>query len=152
MWRWTKRFVGAALGLLALAAVSGASYQWIAERRDLARTPPPGQMVDVGGYRVHLWCAGSGTPPVVYDPGVGGDAFALHGARSAIASFTTVCTYDRAGMGYSDPGPMPRTSRRIASEAMPRLIESPQIVNAVGNKPKRIEEFAGRVASGHDAT
>ena len=88
MWRWTRRI---ALGLTFL-------------------------LVDVGGHRLHLWCIGSGQPVVVHDAGLGGTALAGTGIKSEIATFTKVCTYDRAGMGFSDPGPMPRTSRQIAKE------------------------------------
>lgn len=116
MWRWTKRIVAAIGGLLAVLVIGGATYQWVASRRDLASTPPPGTLVDVGGYRLHLWCMGSGDPMVVFDAGLGGDAFGSYEEMIAVSRFTRACTYDRAGMGYSDPGPRPRTSSRIAHE------------------------------------
>ena len=59
MWRWTKRALAGVIGLGLIAAL-GAAYQWLATRRDLAATPPPGQLVDIGGYRLHLWCMGAG--------------------------------------------------------------------------------------------
>ena len=59
MWRWTKRALAGVVALLLLAAL-GTSYQWLSTRRDLAATPPPGQLVDIGGYRLHLWCMGAG--------------------------------------------------------------------------------------------
>jgi pimeloyl-ACP methyl ester carboxylesterase len=131
MWRWAKRIAGGVFALLVIAGSAGFVYQLIAERRDLAATRPPGQLVDIGGYRLHIWCAGSGQPAVLYDSGLGGDAFALTNAKAEIAAFTTVCTYDRAGMGYSDSGPMPRTSRQIATELALLLersgVESPVV-------------------------
>ena len=54
MWRWTKRALAGVIGLALIVAL-GAAYQWLATRRDLAATPPPGQLVDIGGYRLHLW-------------------------------------------------------------------------------------------------
>ncbi len=63
MWRWTKRALAGVVALLLLAAL-GTSYQWLSTRRDLAATPPPGQLVDIGGYRLHLWCMGAGAPAV----------------------------------------------------------------------------------------
>jgi pimeloyl-ACP methyl ester carboxylesterase len=114
--RFAKWFVGIGIGLVVLAVSIGAAYQWLFEHRDLAATPPPGNLVDVGGHRLHLWCIGSGDPAVVYDAGLGGTSLAFADAKLLIADFTRVCTYDRAGMGFSDPGPLPRTSRRIASE------------------------------------
>ena len=116
MWRWTRRIALGLTFLLVAAAFVGFVYQWAATRSDLAGTRPPGQLVDVGGHRLHLWCIGSGQPVVVHDAGLGGTALAGTGIKSEIATFTKVCTYDRAGMGFSDPGPMPRTSRQIAKE------------------------------------
>ena len=113
---WTKR-VFLALGvLLLIAALSGATYQWLATRKELAATPPPGRLVDIGGYRLHLWCTGDGAPAVILDAGLGGTSTGWGFVQPEVARFTRVCSYDRAGMGYSDPGPSPRTARRIASE------------------------------------
>jgi pimeloyl-ACP methyl ester carboxylesterase len=103
-------------GFLILAAVAGATYQWFATRKDLATTPPPGRLVDVGGHRLHLWCTGTGAPAVILETGLGGSSADWGFVQPDVARFTRVCSYDRAGMGYSDPGPSPRTARRIASE------------------------------------
>ncbi len=116
MWRWTKRILVGLCGLLILAAAAGATYQWVATRQDLAATPPPGQLVDVGGHRLHLWCLGAGAPAVILEAGLGGSTADWGFVQPEIARFTRVCAYDRAGMGYSDPGPSPRTARRIAEE------------------------------------
>ena len=122
MWRWTKRILAGFIGLLIVAATGGATYQWIATRRDLAAIPPPGRLVDIGGYRLHIWCMGSGKPAVILDSGLGGGAFSWPRVQPEVAKFTQVCAYDRAGMGYSDPGPTPRTSGQIAKE-LAQLIE-----------------------------
>ena len=76
----------------------------------------PGQLVDVGGFRVNLYCMGSGSPAVVFDSGWGDWAPAWSKVQPQIAKWTRACSYDRAGTGFSDPGPMPRTSVRIARE------------------------------------
>jgi pimeloyl-ACP methyl ester carboxylesterase len=115
MRRWTWRVV-AVLALCVVLSAFGASYESIAERRDLAATPPPGRLIDVGGHRLHLWCLGQGAPTVVFDTGLGGTAFDWYAVMRDVSRFTTACAYDRAGMGYSDAGPSPRTSRRIAGE------------------------------------
>ena len=94
----------------------GATYERIQDRRDLAALPPPGLMVDVDGHRLHLWCFGQGAPTVIFDSGLGGTAFDWYPVLRDVSGFTTACAYDRAGMGYSEPGPSPRTSRRIAGE------------------------------------
>ncbi len=75
-----------------------------------------GQLVDVGGYRLNLYCMGSGSPAVVFDSGFGDWAPAWSTVQPQIAKWTRACSYDRAGAGFSEPGPMPRTSVRIAGE------------------------------------
>jgi pimeloyl-ACP methyl ester carboxylesterase len=76
----------------------------------------PGQLVDVGGFRLNLYCMGSGSPAVVFDSGWGDWAPAWSKVQPEIAKWTRACSYDRAGTGFSDPGPMPRTSVHIAEE------------------------------------
>ena len=109
---------------LAVAALSGATYQWLATRKELAATPPPGHLVDIGGHRLHLWCTGDGAPAVILDTGLGGSSADWGFVQPDVARFTRVCSYDRAGAGYSDPGPSPRTARRIASELAELLARS----------------------------
>src|ERR1051326_244297 len=76
----------------------------------------PGMLVSVGTHRLNLYCMGSGSPTFVFDSGWGDWAPAWSKVQPEIAKFTRVCSYDRAGTGFSDPGPMPRTSVRIAKE------------------------------------
>ena len=76
----------------------------------------PGQLVDVNGFRLNLYCMGSGSPTVVFDSGFEDWAPAWSTVQQQIAKWTRACSYDRAGAGFSDPGPMPRTSARIAGE------------------------------------
>ena len=116
MWRWTTRIlIGLCAGLI-IAACSGATYQWMSTRKELAETPPPGRLVDVGGHRLHIWCTGSGEPTVILENGLGGSGLGWGFVQPEVAKFTRVCSYDRAGTGYSDPGPSPRTARRIGQE------------------------------------
>jgi pimeloyl-ACP methyl ester carboxylesterase len=122
MWCWAKRTSIGLAGLIVVTALTGAAYQSLATRRDLARHPPPGRLVDIGGHRLHIWCAGSGAPSVILESGLGGSSFGWGFVQPQIAKFTRVCSYDRAGMGYSDPGPKPRTTRRIADE-LARLLD-----------------------------
>ena len=116
MWRRTRRTLIALGGVVVVAAFAGTMYQWIATRHDLAANPPPGRLVDVGGHRLHIWCTGSGEPAVILETGLGGSSADWGFVQPEVAPFTRVCSYDRAGMGYSDPGPSPRTTRRIAHE------------------------------------
>jgi pimeloyl-ACP methyl ester carboxylesterase len=122
--RWTIRVLAGLCGLIVVTALTGATYQWLATRKDLALTPPPGHLVDIGGYRLHLWCTGNGAPAVILDTGLGGSSADWGFVQPDIAQFTRVCSYDRAGMGYSDSGPSPRTARRIASELADLLARS----------------------------
>ena len=149
MWRWTKR-VFIALGvLLLIAALSGVTYQWLAARKELAATPPPGRLVDIGGYRLHLWCTGDGAPAVILDAGLGGTSTGWGFVQPEVARFTRVCSYDRAGMGYSDPGPSPRTARRIANE-LAELVARGGITGPVVLAGESIAGFNVRVfASDH---
>jgi formylglycine-generating enzyme required for sulfatase activity len=76
----------------------------------------PGQLVSVNGFRLNLYCMGSGSPTVVFDSGWEDWAPSWSKVQPEIAKWTRVCSYDRAGVGFSEPGPMPRTSVRIAQE------------------------------------
>jgi pimeloyl-ACP methyl ester carboxylesterase len=116
MARWIKRILIGFGGLLVIGAIAAHTYQRVATRRDLARTPAPGRLVDIGGHRLHIWCSGSGAPSVILETGLGGSTADWGLVQPEVARITRVCSYDRAGMGYSDPGPSPRTMRRIAGE------------------------------------
>ncbi|HTT08686.1 MAG TPA: alpha/beta hydrolase [Gammaproteobacteria bacterium] len=77
---------------------------------------PPGQMVDVGGYRLHIDCRGEGSPTVVMDAGLGGVSLEWLPVQQPLSRHGRVCSYDRAGNGWSDPGPQPRTAAVIVEE------------------------------------
>jgi pimeloyl-ACP methyl ester carboxylesterase len=124
MRRWTRRVFMGLCGFVLAIAMAGVGYQWLATRREIATTPPPGRLVDIGGHRLHLWCTGDGAPAVILDAGLGGTTAGWGFVQPEVARFTRVCSYDRAGMGYSDPGPSPRTARRIASELAELLARS----------------------------
>jgi pimeloyl-ACP methyl ester carboxylesterase len=76
----------------------------------------PGTLIRVDGTRLNLYCTGTGTPAVVFDSGWGDWAPVWALVQPEVAKWTRACSYDRAGAGFSDPGPMPRTSVRIADE------------------------------------
>jgi pimeloyl-ACP methyl ester carboxylesterase len=114
--RWIGRGLAALVGLIAVLALVGASYEAIAARGDARRYPAPGQMVDIGGYRLHIQCVGTGSPTVVLDAGLGGSSLDWNLVQPELGRTTRVCAYDRAGMGWSDPSPQPRTPRQIADE------------------------------------
>ncbi|MBX3277720.1 MAG: alpha/beta hydrolase [Acidobacteria bacterium] len=81
--------------------------------------PPPGKLVDVGGWRLHLNCTGearAGQPTVILEPGIGDFSVEWSLVQPGVAKFARVCSYDRAGDGWSDWGPHPRTYRQIVYE------------------------------------
>src|SRR2546423_10379112 len=78
--------------------------------------PPPGRLMDVGGYRLHINTTGRGNPTVVLIAGAGDFSFDWSLVQPAVAKFTRVCSYDRAGLAWSDLGPTPRTMRQDAYE------------------------------------
>jgi pimeloyl-ACP methyl ester carboxylesterase len=101
--------------LLALAALGG-SYETVRETTDAHAYPMPGQLIDVGGHRLHLYCAGSGSPTVVLEPGAGGMSSDLGWITPAVARDTRVCVYDRAGRGWSEPTDTPQDAAQIATD------------------------------------
>jgi pimeloyl-ACP methyl ester carboxylesterase len=81
-------------------------------------------MVDIGGYRLHLNCTGSGSPTVVIDAGAGDWSASWGWVQPEVAKTTRICTYDRAGMGWSEPSPYPRTAREFAKELHTLLVNA----------------------------
>lgn len=77
---------------------------------------PLGKMVDLGGYRIHLYCTGKGKQTVVLSPGGGDFSFDWYLVQQQVKTFARVCSYDRAGYAWSDPGPQPVTFRQEAYE------------------------------------
>jgi pimeloyl-ACP methyl ester carboxylesterase len=103
------------LAVLAIASVGG-GYQTVRASLDARAYPPPGQLFDVGGHRLHLYCTGSGGPTVVLEPGGGASSSDFAWITPAVARDTTVCVYDRAGRGWSDPVDGPQDGAQIAGD------------------------------------
>jgi len=118
---WLRRIVLVLLVIALLLAAAGFLYENIAEARDRRFNPMPGQRVNVGrndrsSLSMHIYCTGEGSPAVILDSGLGDSYISWRKVQPQIASFTRVCSYDRAGIGYSSPSPGPRTSQTIAEE------------------------------------
>ena len=77
---------------------------------------PPGRMVDIGGRRLHLNCTGTGTPTVVVENGGGSFSIDWVLVQPAVSQFTRICTYDRAGYAWSDPGPLRDLPEQIMAD------------------------------------
>lgn len=114
--RGVARTFGAVFALILGLALAGVGYEAVSSIGDSNKYPPRGTLVDVGGYQLHIQCAGTGSPTVVLDAGLSGMSLDWYLVQSEIANTTRVCSYDRAGMGWSDTGPQPRTPSRIAGE------------------------------------
>jgi len=103
----------AVLGILLLA---GVLYQAFGSARDARKFPPYGRLVDVNGRRMHIYTTGEGTPTVVLDAALGGSCLSWALVQGEVAKFTRVCSYDRAGLGWSDASPLPRTAQQSMKE------------------------------------
>jgi pimeloyl-ACP methyl ester carboxylesterase len=123
--------VGLIVALLSLAVV-GAIYQAVATKRAERAYPPPGEMVDVGGYSLHINCVGKGSPTVLLDGGSGEMSADWVLVQQEVSGTTRVCAYDRAGMGWSEMGPEPRDAKQISNELHTLLedanIEGPYVL------------------------
>ncbi|HKW34617.1 MAG TPA: alpha/beta hydrolase [Candidatus Acidoferrum sp.] len=118
--RFVKRVLIGLILLLVCAAVAGAAYQAIANWRDARRFPQEGRSIALGaqfpGVSLNLNCLGQGAPTVILESGLGVPAAGWDLVIPDVAKFARVCSYDRAGYGWSSPGPMPRNSGEIVKE------------------------------------
>jgi pimeloyl-ACP methyl ester carboxylesterase len=103
------------IAVLALAAIGG-GYQTLSAAADAKANPMPGQLIDVGGHRLHLSCTGAGMPTVVLEPAAGEMSSNLGWITPAVARDTRVCVYDRAGRGWSEPASTAQDSAQIATD------------------------------------
>ena len=108
--------LGLIVGVLAALIVAGMLYQRAASRAASRRFPAPGELIDVGGHKLHVTCSGTGRPPVVLEAGIAASSLSWAAVAPSVAQFTRVCTYDRAGLAWSDVPSCPRTFDRIVEE------------------------------------
>jgi pimeloyl-ACP methyl ester carboxylesterase len=116
---WLGRSLLGLLVLIVILALAGAVYQAIATAMDRRNYPAPGQMADVGGYKLHIYCVGDrreGNPTVILDAVGGGSSAQWALVQPEIAATTRVCAYDRAGLGWSELGPEPRDAHQQVRE------------------------------------
>lgn len=104
------------VGITVLCVIIAGLRESTAARSDLERDTVPGRRVDLGGYRLHLNCSGQGQPLVVLDAGLGDAGLVWQTVQEQAAAYGRICWYDRAGYGWSDPGPKPRTYQKAAEE------------------------------------
>jgi pimeloyl-ACP methyl ester carboxylesterase len=106
-------------GILAAPILLGAALKLTARE-----VPPPGEMIDVGGYSLHIHCTGedTGLPTAVIETGSGEASPLFHWIQAGLEGTTRVCSYDRPGIGWSEESGLPRDAKHI-NEALHTLIE-----------------------------
>lgn len=142
------------LGLVLGLMLVGAVFESVSEASDIQAIPPPGQLVDVGDHRLHINCTESGSPTVVIEAGLSDWSASWSLVQQGVEKTTRVCTYDRAGLGYSTAGPLPRNARQFAQELHTLLqranIPGPYIVagHSIGGYTAMVfaHDYAGEVA------
>jgi hypothetical protein len=153
-WNLRRLRVGSSVvaGSLVLLLASGFLFQFLATERERRAFPPVGRLVDAGGYRLHLYCLGTGDPAVVFESGFGMSLNAWALVQPAVATLTRACSYDRPGYGWSDKPSNPRTDIRAAEDlhrALGHSMGGGQVRLFASRYPT---EVAGLVivASGHE--
>ena len=107
-----KRFFIGLLVFLFVLSITGMVYQTAAAEADRRNFPPPGNLIDVGGFKMHIYCDGKGSPTVILETLSGGTSSYWGWVQPEVAQGTRVCVYDRAGRGWSESDPEPMTLER----------------------------------------
>jgi len=115
MKRWRRRLLWVLTAGFVIAG-AGALYERAGERGDLRRLPRIGRAVDIGGRSLNIFCSGEGSPAVIFDSGAGSSGYDWAEIQPEVAKLTQACWFDRAGYGWSDPGPYPRTSAAMSRD------------------------------------
>ena len=132
------------IGLLVACAAFGLIYEAVMAPGDAARYPAVGQRINIGGYSLHLNCTGAGRPTVILEAGFGAWSTDWATMQPGLSRITRTCSYDRAGLGWSDAGPEPRDPEHIAIELHTLLanagIEGPYVLagHSIGGKHIRM--------------
>ena len=113
-----------ALGAIAALLLAGVLYQFAGRRLDATRLPPAGRMFDIGGARLHIDIAGVPGTPVVFEAGIAASSLSWRLVQPQVARFTQAVSYDRAGLGWSDPIPRPRDVATLRDELRALLIQA----------------------------
>jgi pimeloyl-ACP methyl ester carboxylesterase len=142
------RFLVLPVVAVLLAFSIGGGLATVAAATGGADAPDAGRLVDVGGRRLHLECRGTGSPAIILQAGLGGTAADWSLVTPAVAAATTVCAYDRAGHGWSDPAPGPQDGNAIAADLHVLLqrsgIPGPYILAGHSSGGPYVRVFAAR--------
>ena len=113
---YLKRGLLALVILIVALSLFGFVVETAAEANDRQTYPPPGQLFEVNGHQMHIVCVGEGSPTVILEGGGGHFSATWAWVQSMVALSTRVCSYDRAGYGWSEPAPEPRDAAHIAAD------------------------------------
>jgi pimeloyl-ACP methyl ester carboxylesterase len=116
MVRKLKIAVASVVAIIFVLILTGIIFERIGERKDRANFPQTGRSFDVGGRSLNIYCLGQGSPTVLFEGNAGVPGYRWLPLQKRISSFTRACWYDRAGLGWSDPGPFPNHSDSIAHD------------------------------------
>jgi pimeloyl-ACP methyl ester carboxylesterase len=124
LWKRTKQTTAGFLILIIVITTVTFIVGVFAKSKLVRENPLPGHMVDVGDFKMHIHCTGEGSPAVLLEAGL--DDFSIFWSlvQAEIAETTRVCSYDRAGLGWSEPSPSPRTSKTIVDELHELLVNA----------------------------
>jgi pimeloyl-ACP methyl ester carboxylesterase len=112
------------VGLLVCVLAAGAAYNALSLRHYRATAGVPGRLYRVDGYQMHLYCTGHGSPAIVLDSGLGDDSLIWAKVQPELSKTTTVCSYDRAGFGWSDARPGQQDANAIAEQLHTLLLQA----------------------------
>ena len=119
-----RRALLAGGAVLVFIVLAGATYQGVATALERREFPRPGGLVNVGDHQLHIYCTGTGSPAVILEAPAAGLSAAWGSVQERLSSTTRVCSYDRAGLGWSeasdrpyDPGRVPEELRALLSGA-----------------------------------
>ena len=115
---WGLRVIGVLFALLVLLFLAAFTVEKVSLAQLPKKYPPPGEMVDIGPYSLHLYCTGdpSAKPVVVVSPGSGGNVVDWALVQPEVAKFTRICAYDRFGSGWSFGDPQGQTYQEEAND------------------------------------
>lgn len=125
MKRWIIRIALLVLGLIVLVAASGTTYEAYERHVVRKRFPAPGELVDIGGRKIQIYCSGSGSPTVVFESGLDiSGALSWSAVLPSVATKTRACSYSRAGIMWSDSRSGTPSAKAIAEDLHRALNEA----------------------------
>jgi pimeloyl-ACP methyl ester carboxylesterase len=143
-----RRIIALSLAIVTVVLLAGATYQGVTTALERRRFPRPGGLVDVGGHQLHIHCTGSGEPLVILEAPATGMSAAWGWVQPDVARVTRVCSYDRAGLGWSEAGDRPYDAARVPEELHTLLenagVRGPFVLTGHGLGAAFVRMFAAR--------